>query len=215
MGQPTTHNDPFSLNSRLEQAYFDLRVQKLDLEAKMAKLEKDNLINVQTYEALSTECQRLKEENNAKLPQEVNLDYELIQKINEENVIKNEELRNYIVRLEKDIDGYQKRVKEQDSKNKDKTNEVVFDLLFDAIGELEKLTKSQLSKEPMLEPVLTPSNHIIDRTEVVKLSKDSKDHWLLINAPYSKERIFFPMMSLIDFKDRLKIRIEQIINDSG
>lgn len=43
MGQPTKQDDTFSVNNTLEHAYRALQVQKLDLEALVTKLNRDNL----------------------------------------------------------------------------------------------------------------------------------------------------------------------------
>jgi hypothetical protein len=63
MGQPTAYADPFATNTRFEQAYFELKIQKLDLDAKVAKLEKDNSEMKTHYKEINVECLRLKQES--------------------------------------------------------------------------------------------------------------------------------------------------------
>ena len=117
MGQPAAHADPFSTNTRFEQAYFELKIQKLDLDAKVSRLEKDNYELKTHYEASHVECLRLKQESKSTLQTNMGLDYEQIQKVNHDNMTKNQELINHITKLDKDLAGFQKRTKKLESKN--------------------------------------------------------------------------------------------------
>jgi predicted nuclease with TOPRIM domain len=117
MGQPTSHVDPFSANKMLEKAYCDLQIQKLNLEAKVSILEKDNYELKTHYEASHVECLKLKQESKFPLQTNMGLDYEQIQKVNHDNMTKNQELIDHISKLEKNIEDFQKRIKKLESKN--------------------------------------------------------------------------------------------------
>jgi hypothetical protein len=106
MGQPTAHADPFATNTRIEQAYFELKIQKLDLDVKVAKLERDNFKLKTHYKKINLECLRIKEENKSTLQTNMGLHYD-IQNINYGNMAKNQELMNHIYKLEKDLACFQ------------------------------------------------------------------------------------------------------------
>jgi hypothetical protein len=124
MGQPTAHADPFATNPRFEQAYFELKIQKLDLDAKVARLEKENFEMKAHYKEINVECLRLKQESKSTLQKNKGLDHEQIQKINHDNMTKSQELIDHIAKLEKDIEDFQKRTKKLESINIELTRKI-------------------------------------------------------------------------------------------
>ena len=84
------------------------------------------------------------------------------------------------------------------------------EIILHAIQALDNITKSTLTKNLIKKAVLTPSLHLIDKSEIYSILDKNKDHPFLKISKPKKGAIFEPFEGIINLRIELKEMFEKL-----
>ncbi|CAI2385742.1 unnamed protein product [Moneuplotes crassus] len=214
VGIPIVSGSSFQQNDGIEDAYKKLKIENLDLQAIVTKLQRDNQNLTSELEGSMKNCQNCKSMTKKYKEFAVSDNSELLESLKKQQAKDRatiEELKSMVNELEVENSKLTQKNKELSKSGSlaNKSTDVYYDIATHAIGALEEISKSVLSKKLMKNPVLTPSLAIVDKVDVYAyLDKHPKHPFNKMTKPI-KGKIFIPMKKVIDLRCELKSMIEE------
>ncbi|CAI2386538.1 unnamed protein product [Moneuplotes crassus] len=214
VGIPVITGTPIQQTDNIEEAYKKLKIENLDLQATIAKVQRDNEVLEQKLQESSKKCVNYESviEKYKGVAESIGSELEQAKKgqMSKENQTI-QELRKMVKELQQENSQLTDKNKELLNRvhNEDRSGDAYYEIAMHAIKQLEEMTRSYLTKKLMNHPVLTPSLTIVDKKDVFNILDHEPSHPYNRIQKVQKAKIFPPIMKAVQLRAELKRMIEE------